>query len=594
MDQSIERAELEVGAVVLAREPTSRLGPLRIEPALLRVRHDDGREEILQPRIMQVLAVLLRARGEILTRDELILGCWNGLVVGEDAINRVLSRLRRLSEGIGKGCFQIETIARVGYRLLAADADARTAQPAGPAAPHPEAPGARRPVVCVLPFANISGEPGQDYFSDGITEDIITDLAKVSALSVISRHTAFALKGRQLEARQLARELGVSHVLEGSVRKAGERVRIAAQLTDGAQDAHLWAERWDRDFTDIFALQDEIAHSVVEALKLRLLPEEKTAITLRGASSAEAHDLYLKARQHYGGGAHRSRVSYETSVRLCRRAAELDPGHARAWALMALAQAWLRHIHGEPGEEGLAAAERALALDPGLAEAHAAHARHLGESERYEEAFAAIEKALSLDPASHEASEAAGLLSLRQEKLDEAIAHYEAATELAPTDFGSPGVLSGLYGAAGDAEGARRAAHTSLARAEAALEQDPGNGGALGFVVAALATLGEAERARAWVEHALKIDPDNPNMRYNFACAMVALDDVETALELLGPLFAEISAGFVRHAKADPDLAPLREDPRFNAMLSEAEARLAAAEAASALIVDREPYGGVL
>jgi adenylate cyclase len=157
-------------------------------------------------------------------------------------------------------------------------------------------------------------------------------------------------------------------------------------------------------------------------------------------------------------------------------------------------------------------------------------------------------------------------------------------------------MLIGCYGAIGDIEGARRAAYTALVRAEAALDRDPSNGGALGFVVAALATLGEADRAREWVAHALKVDPDNPNMRYNFACAMVMLDEVETALELLGPVFAEISAGFLAHAKTDPDLDPIRADPRFQAMIFDAGARLAAAEAAATCASDddRSSFGGVL
>jgi adenylate cyclase len=591
MDTTTAGAELDAGAVVLARAPGVRVGPLRIDPALLRVRHDDGREELLQPRIMQVLVALLRANGEILTRDQLTMGCWNGLVVGEDAINRVIGRLRRLSGGIACGCFEIETIPRVGYRLVPGEV-----APAMPAASSLEPAAPRLLSVCVLPFSNISGDIEQEYFSDGITEDIITDLAKVSALRVISRHTAFTFKGKPVEARQIARELSISHVLEGSVRKAGERVRIAAQLIDGEGGAHVWAERWDRDFTDIFALQDEIAHSVVDALKVTLLPEEQQAIASRRASSPDAHDLYLQARQRYVSGNQGSRLSYETIIRLCRRAAEIDPGHARAWALMALAQAWLRHSHGEPGEDGLAAAERALAIDPELPEAHAAKAKHLSDAARYEEAFVAIERALELDPHSYEAKETAGLISFRQNRLEDAIAHYERASELMPNDFGSPGMLIGCYGAKGDVEAARRAARTALGRAEAALEQDPSNGGALGFVVAALATLGEAERAREWVAHALKIDPDNPNMRYNFACAMIALDDIEAALELLGPLFAQISGGFLHHAKNDPDLDPLRGDPRFIQMISQADARLAAAEAAMAGIPaeERSQFGGVL
>jgi adenylate cyclase len=154
----------------------------------------------------------------------------------------------------------------------------------------------------VLPFANMSGDPEQEYFSDGITEDIITDLSKVSALSVIARNSAFVVKGRHVEIPKVARELAVSHVLEGSVRKVGRRVRITAQLVDGTSNDHVWAERYDRDLDDIFALQDEIAHAIVNALKLQLLPAEKRAIERRGTDNVEAYNLYLMARQNYVTG----------------------------------------------------------------------------------------------------------------------------------------------------------------------------------------------------------------------------------------------------------------------------------------------------
>jgi adenylate cyclase len=193
-----------------------------------------------------------------------------------------------------------------------------------PAAAAPKA-AQRRLSVCVLPFANMSGDPEQEYFSDGISEDIITDLSKVSALSVVSRNSAFQFKGRHVDLRQIARQLDVSHVLEGSVRKAGGRVRITAQLIEANQDSHLWAERFDRDLDDIFAVQDEISRAIVTALKLRLLPEEKVAIARRGTDSPEAYDLYLMARAHMVSG-NSDRATLDKVVRLATRATEIDPG----------------------------------------------------------------------------------------------------------------------------------------------------------------------------------------------------------------------------------------------------------------------------
>src|SRR6202008_3828216 len=171
----------------------------------------------------------------------------------------------------------------------------------------------------------------QEYFSDGISEAIITDLSKVSALWVTARNTAFTFKGKHVDVPQVARQLKVSHVLEGSVRKAGGRVRITAQLVDGATGGHIWAERYDRDLNDIFALQDEISQAIVAALKLKLLPGEKQAIERRGTSNPEAYNLYLMARRYYLG---QSAKRTDLVIRLCQRALDLDPDYARAWALL--------------------------------------------------------------------------------------------------------------------------------------------------------------------------------------------------------------------------------------------------------------------
>src|SRR6185437_5745192 len=185
--------------------------------------------------------------------------------------------------------------------------------------------------VCVLPFVNMSGDSEQEYFSDGITEDIITDLSKVSALAVASSNSAFMYKGKHVDIQKVVRELKVTHVLEGSVRKAGGRVRINAQLIDGATNNHVWAERYDRDASDIFAIQDEISQAIVKALRLRLLPEEKKAIERRGTDSADAHNLYLMARQAYVTSQDMSTRSSDAIIRLCVRATEIDPRYAQAW-----------------------------------------------------------------------------------------------------------------------------------------------------------------------------------------------------------------------------------------------------------------------
>jgi adenylate cyclase len=430
--------------------------------------------------------------------------------------------------------------------------------------------------ICVLPFTNMSGDPEQEYFSDGITEDVITDLTKVSALFVVARNTAFALKGKNIDASQVARQFNVSHVLEGSVRKSGGRVRITAQLIQGSTGGQVWAERYDRDLNDIFALQDEISEAIVNALRLRLLPEEKKAIEQRGTTNLDAYNLYLMARQHYATGNEGDVRRNEAIIRLCARATEIDPNYAHAWALMALGQMLVRWIRGGQGDDGLAAADRALALDANLAAAHAVRARILSEGGRHGVAAEEIDVALCLDPESYEVNRAAAYLRFRQQRLPEAIDHFEKALSLMETDVSSANMLMTCYMAIDDHEAARRAAQVTLARAQKTLAQDPSNGAAMGFCCYALALLGQAESAKGWMSRALLIDPDNLNMRYNFACALTTqLKDVDGALELLGPVFDRIAVGLLNHAKADPDIDPLRDDPRFQAMIAAAEARLA-------------------
>jgi adenylate cyclase len=437
------------------------------------------------------------------------------------------------------------------------------------------ASGPARVSICVLPFANMSGDAEQEYFSDGISEDIITDLSKVSALAVVSRNTAFTFKGKNVDVSQIAKQLKVSYVLEGSVRKAGGRVRITAQLIEGSKDNHIWAERYDRDLSDIFALQDEISEAIVKALKLKLLPEEKKAIEQRGTTNLEAYNLYLMARQFSVTGNYGNARRCEAIIRLCRSATEIDPDYAAAWALMAVSQAALRFHFSGPGDGGLAAAERALSIDGTLAEAHAAKARVLTSEGNYDEAQREIATALRLDPESFEVNTAAARLHYTQRRHGDAIRYYEKAAELMPTDFSSSAMLIGCYKAIGDADGIRRAAQRTLARAEKIAAQEPDNGMAMGYVVISLVALGEAERAKELAKRAMLLDPENLTMRYNFACGFTQLREFEVALDLLGPVFERDTMETVNWAKVDPDLDAVRDHPRFKTMMEKADARLA-------------------
>lgn len=435
----------------------------------------------------------------------------------------------------------------------------------------------QRVSICVLPFSNMSGDIEQEYFSDGISEDIITDLSKVSALAVVSRNTAFSFKGKVVKVRQVARELGVSHVLEGSVRKSGGRVRITAQLIDGSNDEHVWAERYDRELSDIFALQDEISEAIVSALKIKLLPEEKKAIEQRGTSNLEAYNLFLMARQYSVSGNLGDSRRSESIVRLAKRATEIDPGYARAWALIAVTQVNLRFYAGSQGDNGMEAADRALALDANLAEAHAAKAVALTHMNDYEGARAAVSRALALDPESYETNRAAGRVAYTMRDLADAARYFEKAATLMESDFWAAGMLNAAYKAMHDKAGVDRAARLTLERTEKILAQDPTNGSALGFSIGALATLGETTRAKELIQRAILLDPDNHNMRYNCACTMITdLNDIEGGLDILEGLFRQLSTELILWSKSDADLDKVRDHPRFKAMLAEAEARFAA------------------
>src|SRR5206468_5192096 len=281
-----------------------------------------------------------------------------------------------------------------------------------------EMPATRRdkPSIAVLPFNNMSGDPEQEYFSDGITEDIITDLSKVSGLSVIARHSSFSYKGKPLKVQQIGRELGVDFMLEGSVRKAGARVRVTGQLVNCKKGSHVWAERFDRDLTDIFAIQDEITHAIVEQLKVRLLPQEREAVEQIPTENIEAYTYCLRGRDFY-----RRYIKHYLQLgrRMFAKAVELDPLYARAYAGMADCDSFLRYYYrfDISTDSILALADKALSLDEALPEVHGSRGFALFLAHRPDEAVAEFERALALDPSSFEAHYLYGRLCQGQGKM---------------------------------------------------------------------------------------------------------------------------------------------------------------------------------
>ncbi len=429
--------------------------------------------------------------------------------------------------------------------------------------------------VCVLPFENMSGDSEQEYFSDGISEDITTDLSKVSALDVVARNTAFQFKGQPVDVCDIAGKLGVSHVLEGSVRKAGDRVRITAQLIDGCTGGHIWADRYDRELDNIFDIQDEISTAIVGALRIKLLPEEKKSIEQRGTTNVEAYKMYLLARCFWVTGNYGDPRREERVMRISGRAVEIDPYYAQAWALMALAQSSLFYDFGQGADDGYAAAHTALSIDGSIAEAYLPMIRRLEERGRTSQADEQMQKALELGANSWEVNKEAGRLRRLRADIKGAAVHYEKAVALMESDFHSWALLLTFHQALGDHEKVLHAARMMVSEAEKALKQDPSNGAALGIVAGGFAALGEPERAREWIDRAILIDPENLTMRYNFACILAAhLNDKEGSLRLLERIFGACGEMQLRLAETDPDFKTLHDDPRFQLILEKASKRL--------------------
>ena len=456
---------------------------------------------------------------------------------------------RPLSEGLG---------CATAYRVLAA-------RPEDPPASHHRQ---RQVPILVLPFSNMSGDPEQAYFSDGITEDIITDLSKISSLFVVSRNTAFGLRESGEDVGRVAVRLGVDHILEGSVRKAGARVRITAQLTEVRTNRHVWAERYDRDFGDIFALQDEISQAIVSALRLRMLPEERESLSQRPTLDSEAYRFHLIGRSFFHRG--QTRRYLRLARQMFQRALEIDPGYAAAHAGVADCNSHLLDAGDTTitTHEILEQSERALALDPSLAEAHASKGLALYTAGRYEEAEACFNRAISLKPDLFEAYFFFGRNCFNRGRFAEAAELFGRAAELKNDDFRAYGLQSMCFQSLGREEEMKAAARRALSRTEAAVAVRPDDADALAFGAGLLAVLGETDRTRDWAERAAIIEPDDFSMHYNLACAFTLLGENDVALDRLERIMGPTTMTSLREFMLnDSDLDPLRGEPRYAEML---------------------------
>jgi adenylate cyclase len=436
-----------------------------------------------------------------------------------------------------------------------------------------------RPSIAVLPFTNMSGDPEQEFFSDGIAEDIITDLSKISALFVVGRNTSFTYKGMSFQLPKVAAELGVRWLLEGSVRKAGERVRVTAQLIDGQSGGHVWADRYDRDLTDIFAIQDEITRAIVEQLKIRLVPAERKAIAQAPTDNVEAYTFFLRGRQYFHNS---TKWFLELARQMFAKAVEIDPMYARAYAGIAICDTRLAGWFGMPipVEEILANAGKAIALAPDLAEAHAARGEALSGSGRRADAEVEFERALELDANHFEANLFYARHWARSGEYERSLPYFFRALEVQPDDCQAPLLVHQVLRALGREEEGEQYARMGLRRAEEALRRYPESSRPAQLGAATLASLpGEGEQARRWLERALAIDPNDTHIKYNAACVWAQLGEHDRALDLL-----EVWSGYVGRENKDwlehdPDIDPLRGHPRYTKLLELIDAGIARREA---------------
>ena len=455
------------------------------------------------------------------------------------------------------------------YGTAAQFAQALTWPAGGSTPPGSPAGGTAARSIAVLPFVNMSADPENEYFTDGISEEIINALTKIQALRVASRTSAFAFKGKNEDIGEIGRKLKVATVLEGSVRKAGLKLRVTAQLVNVADGYHLWSERYDRQLEDVFAIQDEIAENIVKALRVVLSEEEKRAIEKAPTESVQAYEYYLRGRQFF----HQfRRTGIQFARRMFERAIEIDPKYALAYAGVADCCSFL-YMYWDGSKANLESAESAsrkgLELNPDLAEAHASRGFALSLRRQYSEAQGEFETAIRLNPKLYEAHYLYGRACLQEGKLEEAVRHYEDASRVRPEDFQALLLMQAALKGLGRYVEAEAAVRKGLQVAEKHLELNPDDARALYLGGGALVQLGERERGLEWTERALAIDPEDPAVLYNVACTYAFLgrtDDVIACLE------KAIQHGFGHREwlENDSDLDSVRDDPRFQALLQKA------------------------
>lgn len=442
------------------------------------------------------------------------------------------------------------------YHLVLSVDGAESAQPTKP----------RELSIAVLPFLNMSGDSEQEYFADGLTEDLITDLSKVPALFVVGRNSVFTYKGKSGNLVQIARELGVKFLLEGSVRRSGKKIRITAQFIDGTTGGHLWADRYDRDLTDIFALQDEITGTIVEQLQLKLEATNTLAPPKMRTQNVDAYSCYLKGRQLYHM---RTPRLLARGRQMFKKAVELDPNFARAYAGIADCDSFANSWFGAEVsiDEIIETANKAIELEPDLAEAHAAKGLALQTAGREAEAAKSFEHALSIDPFCYESHYYFARFCYVRKDYEWAAAHFVRALEIRPDDYRSPLLLESVLKQLGREQERKEYVQLGLKRAESAVALHPENSDPLELGASVLACGNDHGLARKWLDRALLVRGKSNGPTYNIACAYVGLGDTEKAIDILENVVENVGPSAIHWINADSDMDPIRDHPRFQRLM---------------------------
>jgi serine/threonine protein kinase/Flp pilus assembly protein TadD len=420
--------------------------------------------------------------------------------------------------------------------------------------------------LAVLYFENLSAAKEDEYFRDGITEDVTTELSKIRELTLFPRSAVLVYRDKPITAPQVGQQLGAAHVLEGSLRRAGNRLRITTQLVETRTGHTLWAERYDREMKDVFEVQDDIARSISQALRIKLSPQEEKAIARKPTESAQAYDYYLRGRQYF----HRMRrKDFDFARQMFARAIVIDPRYARAYAGVADCCSFL-YMYWDSTDDNLneadATSRKALELDPELAEAHASRGTAVSLSRNWEEAQREFETAIRLNSKLYEAYYFYARTCFQQGKLAKAAELYEQACRANPDDYQAPNLLVGVYNSLGREAEAAATKRRAFQLAEKQLEFHPDDARALCMGASMLCQMGNRARSQDWAKRALEIDADDTGILYNVACVYALLGEAEEAINCLEKVLTH-GAWFKGWAENDSELDSLRSHPRFQALL---------------------------